>query len=219
MGKKINKKILLLYGVIVLFIAYIVVLYGVIGAEHTPMVKGKMKQVGFHYPTWKMLFYPHIILGVISLALGPFQFTNKSHRNKAVHKLLGKIYAATILVNVLAVPYIALFSTGGVSSEIAFLILDAFWLVTTLMGIVRIYQRNIQAHKLWMLRSYAVTWVFVSFRLFVAVFSIFMDASLAFPIAVYVAIAVNLLFVEAFQKKRNNKSQKRASITGNSFIH
>jgi uncharacterized membrane protein len=94
---------------------------------------------------------------MIALAVGPFQFTKKSRQNKSVHKLLGRIYAAAIFLNILAVPYIALFSTGGISSGISFLILDAFWLITTLMGVIRIVQRNFNAHKQWMMRSYAIT--------------------------------------------------------------
>lgn len=208
----LNKKVMILYSIILLFLIYIVVMYMVIGASHTGLVKGKMKLEGFQYDTWKMFFYPHIILGMIALAIGPFQFTKMGHRKNKVHKQLGKIYAAAIFINVLVVPYIALFSTGGLSSGIAFLCLDAFWLFTTIMGILRIYQKNILAHKRWIMRSYAVTWVFVTFRLFVGLFSIFMDPSLSFQIAVYLSIMINLLFVELLLKRKVNKVSKNSNV-------
>ncbi len=208
-----NKKIITLYSIVALFLAYIVIIYGFIGAEHTGLVKGKMKLADFDLNWWKLFFYPHIILGAIALTIGPFQFTNKSRQNPKVHKLLGRIYAAAIFLNILAVPFIARFSTGGISTEIAFLILDAFWFVTTLMALIRVYQKNIKAHKLWMIRSYAITWVFVTFRIFAAVFSIFLEASVSFPLSVYMAIFINLLFIEYYQKRKNNTVTRKTGIT------
>jgi hypothetical protein len=46
--------------------------------------------------------------------------------------------------------------------------------------------------------------VFVTFRIIVIPFSIFLNSSIAFPIAVYLAIALNLLFVE-WRRKKNMK--------------
>lgn len=207
MGKK---SLIALYFFVGLFLVYILVMYGLIGVEHTPMVKAKLEQSGFHLAVWKPLFIVHLLLGAVALVIGPFQFTKTSRKNKTVHKVLGKVYAVVVLLNVLAVPYIALFSTGGASSAFAFLVLDVFWLVTTLMGILRIGQRKIAAHQLWMKRSYAITWVFVSFRLVVAILSLFMNPSISFPIAVYLSILVNLIFVEKIIKRDSGHKQTSA---------
>ncbi|MGZ4161354.1 MAG: hypothetical protein ACXVNF_11255, partial [Neobacillus sp.] len=64
-------------------------------------------------------------------------------------------------------------------------------------------------HKEWIFRSYAITWVFVTFRIVLIPFSIFLDSSAAFPIAVYLAIALNLGFVEW-----KNRKKKKNRITG-----
>ncbi|MEH7075297.1 DUF2306 domain-containing protein [Neobacillus drentensis] len=204
-----------LYFTIALFAIYIFIMFLLNGVEWAPMVKGKMENPDFSLSTWKLFFYPHILFGTISLAIGPFQLTKISRRKPKLHKLLGKIYATAIFINILVVPYISLSATGGRSSTIAFLVLNAFWLWTTAMGVIKATQRKISEHKLWILRSYAITWVFVTFRIFVIPFSIFLDSSVAFPIAVYLSIAMNLLFVEW----RTKNSKKHSSgPTANSVI-
>jgi hypothetical protein len=195
-AKKRNLTVGLLYFTVVLFLFYIYFMFFLNGVEHAPIIKGKMKNHDFSLSTWKIFFYPHIFLGILSLAIGPFQLTKKSQRNPKLHKTLGKIYAWAIFLNILMVPYLTLYATGGISSTIAFLVLDVFWLGTTAMGVIRGTQRKISKHKEWILRSYAITWVFVTFRIVLIPLSLFFDSSIAFPIAVYLAIALNLVFVE-----------------------
>ncbi|MFF2450145.1 DUF2306 domain-containing protein [Neobacillus sp. NPDC058068] len=193
-----------MYFIIGFFTIYIFVMFILNGVEWAPMVKGKMKNPNFSLTTWKWFFYPHILLGTISLAIGPFQLTKKSQRNPKLHKMLGKIYAVAIFINILMVPYLSLSATGGIGTTIAFLVLNVLWLWTMSIGVLRATQRKITAHKEWILRSYAITWVFVTFRIFAIPFSLFLDSSLAFPIAVYLGIVMNLLFVE-WRKPKNKK--------------
>ncbi|EKN67599.1 hypothetical protein BABA_12755 [Neobacillus bataviensis LMG 21833] len=198
----------LMYAIIGLFTIYIFMMFLLNGVEHAPMVKGKMADHDFSLTRWKWFFYPHILLGTISLAIGPFQLTRKSQQNPRLHKMLGKIYAVAIFINILMVPYLSLSATGGNGTMIAFLVLNVFWLWTTSMGVIRATQRKIKAHKEWILRSYAITWVFVTFRIVVIPFSLFLDSSIAFPIAVYLGIVINLLYVE----RRNRKNKKYTKV-------
>ncbi|ULT54815.1 DUF2306 domain-containing protein [Neobacillus drentensis] len=200
-----------MYGVIGLFIIYIFWMFLFNGVEHSPMVKGKMEDQNFSVSTWKWFFYPHILLGTISLAIGPFQLTKLSQKIRHLHKLLGKVYAVAIFINILMVPYLTLSATGGKGSTIAFLILDLFWLWTTSMGVLKAAQRKIPAHKEWILRSYAITWVFVTFRVVMIPLLIFLERSLAFPLAVYLGIGINLLFIE-WRNRKNKRVRKDGDI-------
>lgn len=202
--KKRNLTVGLMYFTIGFFMVYIFVMFFLYGVEFAPMVKGKMENPEFSLTIWKWFFYPHILLGTISLVIGPLQLTKRSQRNPKLHKMLGKIYALAIFINIPMVPYLTLSATGGMGTTIAFLVLNVLWLWTTAIGVIRATQRKISAHKVWILRSYAITWVFVTFRIVVIPFSLFLDSSLAFPIAVYLGIAINLLFVE-WRKRKNKK--------------
>ncbi|MEH7097138.1 DUF2306 domain-containing protein [Neobacillus vireti] len=200
-----------MYGVIGLFMIYIFWMFLLNGVENAPMVKGKMEDRNFSVSTWKWFFYPHILLGTISLAIGPFQLTKLSQKKIHLHKRLGKVYAVAIFINILMVPYLTLSATGGKGSTIAFLILDLFWLWTTSMGVIKAAQRKIPAHKEWILRSYAITWVFVTFRVVMIPLLIFLEKSLAFPLAVYLGIGINLLFIE-WRNRKNKRVRKNGEI-------
>jgi Predicted membrane protein (DUF2306) len=215
--KKRKISVGLMYVVIGLFTVYIFAMYLLNGVENAPMVKGKMEDPHFAVSTWKWFFYPHLLLGTISLAIGPFQLTKLSQQKPGLHKLLGKVYAVAIFINILLVPYLTLSATGGKGSTIAFLILNLCWLWTTSMGVMNAVQRKIMAHKDWILRSYAITWVFVTFRVVMIPLSIFLDPSLSFPLAVYFGIGINLLFVE-WRKRKNKKVTNDGKIIANNPI-
>jgi uncharacterized membrane protein YozB (DUF420 family) len=201
----LNKKWIFpaLYVVTYLLTLYIVIQYFVYSPSQSGMVSEKLKNPSFPYEIWKLFFYPHIVLGIISLLVGTYQLTLRSRRNPARHRMLGRIYGISILLNVLVVPYIALYATGGFYSTISFLVLDVLWLVTTANGIRHILKRDTRLHRQWMLRSYAVTLVFVSFRLVLGIAEWVSDMPLgmAFPISVMTSIALNLGFAEFYIRR------------------
>jgi uncharacterized membrane protein YozB (DUF420 family) len=203
----LNKKIIfpVMYVLAYLFTFYIVLQYVIYKPSDAGMVSAKLQDASFPYEVWKLFFYPHIVLGIIALLVGAWQLTKRSRRNPNMHKRLGRIYGFSILLNVLVVPYIALYATGGTPSTIAFLVLDVFWFATTAIGIRHILSRNVAAHRAWMLRSYAITFVFVSFRIVLLLIQLSTHAprSITFPIAVYLSIAINLILTEMYLKKRD----------------
>ncbi|MGG1551570.1 DUF2306 domain-containing protein [Paenibacillus ferrarius] len=214
----LSKKIIVpaLYALAYLLTIYIVVQYFVFSPSQAGMVSAKLTSgTSFPYFVWKLFFYPHIILGIVALLIGAYQLTERSRRNPKRHRMLGRVYGIAILVNVLVVPYIALYATGGTPSTIAFLVLDMFWLATTAAGIYAIMQRQVARHRVWMLRSYAITFVFVTFRIVLGIVQLSLDAdrSFTFPLAVYLSIALNLMFTELYVR-HNHKKKTRLPIEG-----
>lgn len=108
----------------------------------------------------------HLGGGFLAITTGLVQiWLGLTNRVGELHRRLGKVYVAGI----------ALGSTGGVylvatipghfayAAGLGGLVLA--WLVTTGMALLAISRRDIAQHKAWMLRSYTVTFAFVSFRL------------------------------------------------------
>ncbi|MBM7652810.1 DUF2306 domain-containing protein [Neobacillus cucumis] len=206
----LKKKIMLpvIYGLAYLFTLYIVIQYIIYKPSQAGVVSSKLEDPNFPYAIWKLFFFPHIILGILALLIGAYQLTNRSRLNRKRHRLLGRIYGFAILINVLLVPYLAMYATGGIPSTIAFLVLDIFWLMTTMIAIIYIRRKNITRHREWMLRSYAVTFVFVTFRIFLLMiqFSTHASFSVAFSLAVYLAIIINMLITQVYLNKRTRGS-------------
>jgi len=120
---------------------------------------------------WNWSFYQHISFGGVSLFIGWIQFSKKI-RGKYLnfHRTLGKIYVITALLSGMAGLYIAFFATGGLVAVFGFGFMAIFWLTTTSMAYISIRKREINQHRNWMIRSYALCWAAVTLRLWLPTF-------------------------------------------------
>lgn len=117
-------------------------------------------------PIWSINLYLHVIGSLTAIMTGPVQFL-PAFRNRflTVHRTLGKAYIGSILF--LGVPtgaYMALYANGGLWASIGFGILSILWLLTTYLAYKHIKNRQIQAHRNAMIRSYAITFAAVMLR-------------------------------------------------------
>ena len=109
--------------------------------------------------------YLHIFASLVALAIGPFQFNEKSRLNKIqVHRLLGKIYLISVLVGGLSGLYMSQYSFGGMISHSGFFTLAILWLATGYKAYHSIKNRNFQAHQYWMVINFALTFAAVTLR-------------------------------------------------------
>lgn len=109
---------------------------------------------------------PHILGGLAAIVIGPFQFWSRIRNGyPRVHRISGRVYLSAILVGGLAGLAMALTSDRGVSYASGLFGLGIAWLSTSGMALAAIRRRNFLQHKQWMIRSYVVTFAFVSFRI------------------------------------------------------
>ena len=119
------------------------------------------------YWNYKWPLIGHISGGILALIIGPFQFS-KAFRNKfmTTHRWLGRIYLTAILIGTISSTYLAWTSAIRVNFSWAFGLqcLAFAWFASALMAYVSVMRRRIMQHKEWMIRSYVVTFAFVTFR-------------------------------------------------------
>jgi uncharacterized membrane protein len=109
---------------------------------------------------------PHILGGTAAILAGLVQlWLGLTGRVGVVHRTLGRIYVAAIAVASSGAIYRALtipskyFAYGAGLFSLA-----CTWIVTTSMALFTIRRGAIEQHREWMLRSYIVTFAFVTFR-------------------------------------------------------
>lgn len=119
------------------------------------------------YWDYKWPLIGHISGGLLALAIGPFQFW-KTFRNKFMntHRWLGRIYLTAILIGTISSTYLAWTSAYRVNFSWAFGLqgLAFAWITTASMAYISVMRGRILQHKEWMIRSYVVTFAFVTFR-------------------------------------------------------
>jgi len=107
----------------------------------------------------------HINAGTLALLTGPLQFwTGLRQRNLTFHRWTGRLYLVGVGLGIIGAVGLSVTTTfeWGVVNGIRMLVLA--WFVTTAMAYYAIRQRLVSLHKEWMIRSYIVTFAFVTFR-------------------------------------------------------
>ncbi len=112
---------------------------------------------------WALIL--HIAGGVTALTVGLIQlWLGLTNRIAAPHRALGKLYVATILIGSLGGFYLASTIPGNLPYAAGLFSLCVAWVITTSMAVLAVRRRNVLQHREWMMRSYAVTFAFVTFR-------------------------------------------------------
>jgi hypothetical protein len=126
------------------------------------------------YSIYLPAFYIHIVMGSLVLMLGVFQLS-KVIRNRIPkwHRLAGKIYAFSILTVTAPTGFVmSLYANGGIISKSGFALLAVLWWFFTFRGFRSALDKNWNAHRKFMLRSYILTFAAVTLRLYSFLFAL-----------------------------------------------
>lgn len=152
-------------------------------------------------------FYIHIAAGALCIGTALIQFSKYIlKRTKVIHRWSGKIYVFVVLF--LGAPtglYMSFFAKGSFWERALFLFMAGWWFATTLYGLGTILKKNVLAHKIWMIRSYAMAMTAVTFRIYHLVFYLLdWDHLENYELSLWISVIGNMLFAEwiIYQKSR-----------------
>ena len=109
----------------------------------------------------RALLIPHTLCGVLALVAGPVQFSSRvRERHLKFHRVLGRVYVVSVFIGAFTGIALAAGLPGlpGTSMQ------AAAWIVCTTAAFITARNRHLVQHRQWMIRSYAVTFTFVSSR-------------------------------------------------------
>lgn len=107
----------------------------------------------------------HIAGSGLALLVGPFQFwLGLRRRSMLVHRWTGRLYVVGVLIGGSAAFYLASHAGQGATFGISLGILGVAWWATTGMAYLAIRLGQVSQHKEWVIRSYVVTFTFVTTR-------------------------------------------------------
>jgi hypothetical protein len=145
-----------------------------------------------------MFAFAHFGGGAIALVTGAFQLNSKlRNRFIAVHRWFGRLYVIAIGIGGAASLYLAFKSLGGLVAHAGFGLLAVSWLGSTFIAYRHIRNRNLGAHRSWMIRSYSLTLAAVTLRIYLPLSQIaglsFVDS---YPVISWICWVPNLLIAE-----------------------
>jgi uncharacterized membrane protein len=109
----------------------------------------------------------HIFTATVALVLGPLQFMPRVRARRRIHRAIGRTYLlAGVLPSALAAIPVAVWS-GSVLTRIGLITAAVLWLVTGGLAYRAARRRDFTAHRAWMTRNYALTFLAVTSRILV----------------------------------------------------
>jgi uncharacterized membrane protein YozB (DUF420 family) len=127
--------------------------------------------VKFGADFWPRRFglWPHLAGGGIAITAGIAQlWLGFTGRTGALHRKIGRLYLSGVLVGCLGGYYLSFTAVypPGLAYRAGLFFFAFAWTVTTAVALLAIRRGKIDVHREWMVRSYVVTFGFVTFRLF-----------------------------------------------------
>ncbi|MFJ9780672.1 DUF2306 domain-containing protein [Amycolatopsis sp. NPDC101161] len=152
----------------------------------------------------------HIFTATVALVLGPLQFVPKVRARKRLHRTFGRVYLlAGVVPSALAAIPVAVWS-GRPLTQVSLTAAAVLWLVTGGLAYRAARRRDFAAHRTWMLRNYALTFLAVTSRVLVPVLLLAQaplggvdpaSATALIPVGQTLGWVVNLVVVEVLLRR------------------
>ena len=150
----------------------------------------------------------HVVGGMLTLGLGPFNFlTRLREKRPFVHRWIGRVYLLGVLVGGLAGLYMSTFAYTGIVATLGFASLAVLWLSSGFMALREIRQGNVDAHRRWMVRNFALTFAAVTLRIEMGLLTIAFGQEVGYMIVAWLCWLPNLLIVEWWMRRQSAKQQ------------
>lgn len=119
----------------------------------------QIKQDYIDIDHWRIAFFVHVYASIWVLFAGFTQFSEMIRTSyRKLHRIFGYVYAADVLlITGPAGLVMGFYANGGISSKIAFITLATGWIFFTAMAVVKARNGDYDAHRNYMIRSYALT--------------------------------------------------------------
>jgi uncharacterized membrane protein len=204
LGKKFG------WAVLLLMAAYPVLLstgYLTLNPEDFSFAEQKAVYLAHH-----AILLVHIVASMLAILIGPFQFLLRIRKGRLLkfHRWLGRAYLLSVLAGGLSGLYMAQFAYGGLISRLGFAALASLWLYSGYRAYQHVRNKDIEGHRQWMIRNYALTLAGTMLRIWVPVLvgAVGIDFTVGYMIIAWLCWVPNLLVAE-WIIRRSGGSQRR----------
>lgn len=194
---------------------------GVLAAENAI---GALRYVLPHVPFPAPLdnfFHHHRLLalhassGALALVAGPLQLLPPfREKHWTLHRWMGRIYCAAVLLGSLAALRLALNAQTGAIAASGFFLLALAWFSVTAIALWHILRGDSVRHRRWMIRSYFLTAAAITLRIYLPICLVLhVDYAIAYPAIAWLCWVPNALFAELWLRRTSNASGAVPQVT------
>ena len=127
----------------------------------------QLKQDYINIIPWRIAFFVHVFTSMLALLAGFTQFSKRLRLQRPkLHRAFGYIYVIDVLmITGPASLFMSFYANGGTGSRIAFITLSILWITTTALALWNAKKKNFFLHRIYMIRSYALTLSAITLRI------------------------------------------------------
>jgi hypothetical protein len=157
------------------------------------------RAVLFLKPVYTYSFYLHIFAGMFCIGTALLQFSSYIlKKRKPLHIWAGRVYVMVVLL--IGAPtglYMSFFAKGSFAERGLFMFMAISWFFFTLKGFTSILNKQVLAHKIWMIRSYAMALTAVTFRVYYIILYLYdVPLTLNYEVSLWISVIGNLMIAE-----------------------
>ncbi len=109
--------------------------------------------------------YVHIVASSVALLVGPLQFSQRlRRRSRRTHRLLGRVYLGGVAVGAVSAVLMLPTNSAGIVGFFGFGALAVVWAMAAVRAYRAIRVGDVDSHRAWMIRTYALTFAAVTLR-------------------------------------------------------
>lgn len=186
----------------ILYASYLLILLSLPYIHFQPNVEFLgTKQLIYHIDLWRISFYVHVFTSPIVILSGLLQFNRWILKNRPkIHRGLGYAYVSTVLlISGPSALVMSFYANGGRIAQTSFVLLTFFWIITTLLSLLKAKKGDYLSHTKWNIRSYALTLSAVTLRFYAYLFDVFeirMGPKETYILLAYLSWIPNLIIAE-----------------------
>ncbi|WP_353533215.1 DUF2306 domain-containing protein [Cognatishimia sp. WU-CL00825] len=166
-------------------------------------VEEMMEHMLYHALERPLSFYLHVGFAPVALAILPFQFwSDLRMRRPFIHRWLGRLYAVAILLSGTGGLVMALGTQAGQVAAWGFGLLAVIWLCVTANAVWFATQGQFAQHRVWMMRSAALTFAAVTLRLYLPFLAMSFGFETGYSLVSWLCWVPNLLIIEWIIRRR-----------------
>jgi hypothetical protein len=157
----------------------------------------------------------HIAGGTIAMFAGPLQlWTGLRGLVPRLHRWTGYAYAGGVVLAAGPSFYLAFHSRPDFGFSL--FILAVFWILSVAMALLAVRNDRIVAHREWVIRSYILTFAFVSYRYLVGVSLFKFLGESRVPIVLWMSWVIPMMVFEFVMQWRRVTAEPRSTVANRS---
>jgi uncharacterized membrane protein len=159
----------------------------------------------------RFFLIPHAAAGLLAMLLGPFLFSTRFRtRHFKRHRIMGRVYVTCIAIAAPVAFYLEL-RTPGAPMKFANGVMAIVWFLCTLAAFITARNRQLTAHRQWMIRSYVFTLNFLIARIPNPIPRYFNMSATAFALNLMFLSICYLFFTDVYFNWRELTTSRKTS--------